>query len=195
MCKREKMIEKREVILREVKLEDIKELGELMHPSREFNKYDGPYFRQDTEEELLEKIKKLEQRLKAKEPKPFGSRKIIADKETDEIIGVVSYYWKSKETNWMEVGICIYNEKYWGIGLGYQALKKWIDQVFDSHQEIVRLGLTTWSGNVRMMKLAEKLHLNKEAVYRKARIVNGQYFDSVSYGILREEWEALSLPR
>jgi len=37
--------------------------------------------------------------------------------------------------------------------------------------------------------LAEKIGLKKEAVYRKARIVNNQYFDSISYGILKEEWK------
>ena len=39
-----------------------------------------------------------------------------------------------------------------------------------------------------MMKLAEKIGLRKEAVYRKARIVDNQYYDAVSYGILKEEW-------
>jgi putative hydrolase of HD superfamily len=28
-------------------------------------------------------------------------------------------------------------------------------------------------------------------VYRKARIVDGKHYDSVSYGILREEWEEI----
>ena len=31
--------------------------------------------------------------------------------------------------------------------------------------------------------------MKKEAEYRKARIVNGEYYDSVSYGILKEEWQ------
>jgi putative hydrolase of HD superfamily len=39
-----------------------------------------------------------------------------------------------------------------------------------------------------MMRLAEKLGFIKEAVYRKARIVNNEYYDSISYGILKEEW-------
>jgi len=42
-----------------------------------------------------------------------------------------------------------------------------------------------------MMNLAEKLGLEKEAVYRKARIVDKQYYDSISYGILKEEWQAI----
>jgi len=40
-----------------------------------------------------------------------------------------------------------------------------------------------------MMNLAEKLGFVLEARYRKARIVEDQYYDSISYGILREEWE------
>jgi len=40
-----------------------------------------------------------------------------------------------------------------------------------------------------MIELAKKLGVQKEAEYRKARIVNGKYFDSISYGILREELE------
>jgi len=60
--------------------------------------------------------------------------------------------------------------------------------IFDRHPNIIRIGLTTWSGNERMIKLAEKLGLKKEAVYRKARIVDGVYYDSISYGFLKEEW-------
>lgn len=91
----------------------------------------------------------------------------------------------------MEIGIVIFNEEYWGKGIGSTALKIWINEIFSENPKLVRLGLSTWSGNKRMMKLAEKLKLKKEAVYRKARIVNEQYYDSVSYGILREEWLTL----
>lgn len=42
---------------------------------------------------------------------------------------------------------------------------------------------------LRMMGFAEKLELKCEAVYQKARFVQGEYFDSISYRILREEWE------
>lgn len=41
------------------------------------------------------------------------------------------------------------------------------------------------------MRLAEKLGYRQEACFRKARIIEGQYFDSVGYGILCEEWEKL----
>ena len=40
------------------------------------------------------------------------NKKIIADFESDEIIGQVNWYWKSKETLWMEIGLVIFNENY-----------------------------------------------------------------------------------
>ena len=54
---------------------------------------------------------------------------------------------------------------------------------------IARLDLRTWSGNRGMMRLAEKLGYVEEARFRKARIVKGQFYDGMGYGVLREEWE------
>lgn len=39
-----------------------------------------------------------------------------------------------------------------------------------------------------MIRLAAKLGFQEEARFRKARIVNGEYYDGLGYGILREEW-------
>lgn len=177
------------LILRELELKDLDDYLYWNHPSREFHKFNGPYYKKMNEEELKEHIEGLKVQLLAGEKNVLGNKKIIANKDTDEIIGEVNWYWKSQETLWMEVGIVIFNENYWGMGIGYTALKMWIDEIFAQNPELVRIGLSTWSGNERMMKLAEKLSLKKEAVYRKARIVDGQYYDSVSYGILKEEWQ------
>ena len=65
----------------------------------------------------------------------------------------------------------------------------WCQYLFTNFTEIVRLDLRTWSGNVGMMKLAEKLGFILEARFRKARIVNGKFYDSIGYGILRTEWD------
>jgi len=37
--------------------------------------------------------------------------------------------------------------------------------------------------------ILRELEFKKEAVYRKARIVEGEYYDSVSYSVLKEKWE------
>ncbi|WP_430885925.1 GNAT family N-acetyltransferase [Fusibacter sp. JL216-2] len=177
--------------LRPLELEDIEDYREMTHPSRAYHKYNGPYYKHDNEEEHEEKIRVLRSKLESGEKNVLGNKEIIADATKNEIIGLVNWYWKSEETNWLEVGIVIFNENYWGCGVGYKALSMWIDKMFERKEALVRIGLTTWSGNVRMMKLAEKMGLKKEAEYRKARIVEGVYYDSVSYGVLKEEWERL----
>jgi putative hydrolase of HD superfamily len=166
-------------------LEDIEKYRKLTHPSKKFHQYDGPYYGIDTEEEHNQRIDKLKTRIESCET--FTSRLLIVD-QTFKILGSVSWYWKSEETKWLEVGIDIFDENDWGKGIGYSALNLWINKVFEEKVEIVRIGLSTWSGNIGMMKLAEKLGLKQEACYRKARIVDGKYYDSISYGILRDEW-------
>lgn len=180
------------IVLRELEIKDLEDYLYWNHPSREFHKYNGPYYTKINEEELKSYIEELRTALLNGEKNVLKNKKIIANRETDEIIGQVNWYWKSQETLWMEVGIVIFNENYWGNGIGYVALKMWINEIFEEKPELIRLGLSTWSGNVRMMKLAEKLGLIKEAVYRKARIVDNQYYDSVSYGILKDEWQMLN---
>lgn len=54
--------------------------------------------------------------------------------------------------------------------------------------QIVRVDLHMWSGNIGMMRLGERWVYTKEACFRKSRIVDGEYYDSIGYGVLREEW-------
>ncbi|MGB6128591.1 MAG: GNAT family protein [Psychrilyobacter sp.] len=173
--------------LRKLKMKDLDSYLELNRPEREFHKYNGPYFEQLTLNELEKLVEDYRKKFKSGE-KDIKPGKMIVNADNDELIGSVNSYWKSKETLWMEVGIVIFNEKYWGKGMGYEALKIWISEIFNENPKIVRLGLTTWSGNKRMMKLSEKLGMKKEATYRNARILNNKYYDSISYGVLREEW-------
>lgn len=186
------MINSLKILLRELEIKDLDDYLYWNHPSREFHKFNGPYYGRSSEEELIEEVEYLKIMLLQGDKEVFRNKKIIANKDTDEIIGQVNWYWKSEETLWMEVGIVIFNETYWGGGIGHEALKIWINEIFNQNPKLIRIGLTTWSGNKRMMKLAEKLGLGKEAVYKKARIVDNKYYDSVSYGILKEDWLMLT---
>jgi RimJ/RimL family protein N-acetyltransferase len=56
---------------------------------------------------------------------------------------------------------------------------------------LVHIGLTTWSGNQRMIRFAERLGMKLEGRLRKCRFYNGEYYDSIRMGVLREEWENL----
>ena len=110
----------------------------------------------------------------------------------DEIlVGTVSRYWQDRKTRWLEVGIVIYDSNYWYGGYGSEALKIWTTKTFNDFSELEHVGLTTWSGNISMMKSAEKIGYKLEGRIRKVRYHMNEYFDSIKYGVLREEWESL----
>ncbi|MEY8531324.1 GNAT family N-acetyltransferase [Lactobacillus taiwanensis] len=109
----------------------------------------------------------------------------------EKAVGMVSKNWIDEATRWLEVGIVIYNPEYWHGEIGTKVLKMWTNEIFKQHPEVEHIGLTTWSGNPRMMHLAEKIGYTKEAQIRKVRYFQGVYYDSVKYGVLREAWEKL----
>ncbi|CAM5202460.1 N-acetyltransferase OS=Lysinibacillus sphaericus OX=1421 GN=LS41612_10485 PE=4 SV=1 [Lysinibacillus sphaericus] len=106
----------------------------------------------------------------------------------EQFIGVVGAYWVDKNTNWLETGIVTYDTAYWNGGYGSEAYRLWIDYLFEN-TPLHRLGMSTWSGNERMIRVAEKLGMQLEARIRDARIVDGKYYDAIKMGILRSEWE------
>ena len=103
---------------------------------------------------------------------------------------ILSYYFEDEQKKWLEVGIVLHEAHNWSRGIGTRALELWITHIFDS-LPLVRVGLTTWSGNERMIRVGEKLGMKMEARIRKVRYYDGNYYDSIRMGILREEWETL----
>ncbi len=180
------MITKDDINFIDINLSNIDEYAALTTPDKKYHFFNGPYYKKDTESEHREYIENLKLGLKNGKPAPENTRLFTVD---GVIIGCCSWYWRSVETNWLEVGLVIFDDENWGKGIGSLAFSKWIDIIFEEHPEIVRIGATTWSGNIGMMKLSEKIGLKQEACYKNARIVNGRYYDSVSYGILRDEWQ------
>ena len=109
---------------------------------------------------------------------------IVVDGKT---IGEVMAYWVDKNTDWLELGIVIYDPAYWEAHIGTEVFQLWVDYLFESNV-VHRLGISTWSGNVRMMKLAARVGMVEEARIREARVVDGVRYDAIKMGILRSEW-------
>ncbi|MGX7111928.1 GNAT family N-acetyltransferase [Gemella cuniculi] len=149
------------------------------HP--EWAKYNAPYFNEY-------KFLNLDTFLLKNHHEFYLSDKVRGIFLDDKIIGIVTCHWENFATRWLEVGIIIYDDTHWSKGFGEDALRLWIDKCFCNYPEIARLGLTTWSGNIGMMKLSEKLGLILEGRLRKVRYYKGIYYDSLKYGILREEF-------
>lgn len=175
--------------LRDLEFRDLAIVQHWMHPSREWHNFNGPYYPPTPAEEIPDVISRWAKFI-ASDSLPSPRMRLAITDASDEIIGTVTRYWISEETNWTAIGIAIWNPENWGKGYGYEALGLWCDYLFKSEAEFVRLDARTWSGNHGMIQLAEKLTFTKEAIFRNARIVNGRYFDGLGYGILREEWEA-----
>ena len=174
------------VTLRDFRRGDLEAFAHWLAPGREWRRFDGPYYPEPSAADAAERIAVLRERIDAADwPEP---RTRLAVAAGDVFAGTVSRYWISEETNWAALGVDIYDPELWGRGLGREALHLWIDYVFETSPELPRLDLRTWSGNTRMMRLAEKLGFRLEARFRRAR---GE-FDALGYGILREEWERRS---
>jgi len=167
------------VELRKARAEELDSLYQLVTKDQTWTQFNGPYFpyitptKAEFKQQLFKKWCEGDQGLLVEvDGRPIGS---------------VSYYWECESTRWLEMGVAIYDSNYWSNGIGRRALTQWIAHLFEN-LEIERVGLTTWSGNPRMMACAEKLGMTQEARLRKVRYYQGEYYDSVKYGLLREEW-------
>lgn len=152
----------------------------------EWKNWDGPYFEAD-----YQKYDTAEAFLESKDAAFLLKDRCKCILLDGQPVGMVSMAWEDRKTLWAVIGITIYDQKYWNKGIGCKAIQLWIKEIFIQYPSLEHIGLTTWSGNPRMMKASEKIGFKKEAQIRKVRYWQNKYYDSVSYGILREEWNAL----
>ncbi|MGH8594011.1 MAG: GNAT family N-acetyltransferase [Gammaproteobacteria bacterium] len=175
-------------VLRDWQLADLGSYGHWLRPGHQWRNFDSPYYPGPSAADIPNIVIRARANIEAGCLSIPRLNLAVADHQTDELIGMVNWYWISKETNWLAMGIVIYNPKQWGQGIAYEALGLWCEYLWRELPTIVRLELRTWSGNHGMMRLAHKLGFLEESRFRKARIVNAAYYDAMGYGILRDEW-------
>lgn len=182
------MIRDNEVVLRPIVEADLKGIWEMTfkQAAPEWKKWDAPYFPHTSMsyEAFLDRT--------AGSYVNEDSRWAIEVEGT--LSGLISYYWEDEAFHWLEMGIVLFEPERWGKGVGTRALRLWTAHLFQS-MPLARVGLTTWSGNERMIRVAEKLGMQMEARIRKVRYYQGQHYDSIRMGILREEWQQLQKGR
>ncbi len=176
------------IVLRDWRISDLARDAAWSVPGHRWKDLDGPYYPLPTAQETAAFVARKRAEIEGDTVPHPRSSLAIADKATDEFLGLVTWYWESQETHWPCVGLVIYDPAHWGQGRGYDALGLWSDYLFHALPQTVRLDLRTWSGNGGMMRVAEKLGYQLEARFRQARIVNGRHYDGLGYGILRAEW-------
>lgn len=168
------------VLLRHAKASELDDLYEQV-ATGEWRQWDAPYFNNPipTKEQFSE----------------GWFLNLHAGKDTrvidvdGEAVGMTYAYWEHEGTRWLEIGIAVYRDAKCNRGVGWQALALWLEHLFNTYPQVERLGLTTWSGNERMVRCAEAVGMQLEGRIRKVRYYEGTYYDSMKLGILREEWE------
>ena len=175
------MYHDQELAIRPILEQDLECLWELIYKDEqpEWKKWDAPYY--------PHKAMPYDQFISSKQDW-IGDESFWVIEVNGIVRGIISYYWEHEPSKWLEMGIVLHEAGSWGNGIGTRALKLWIDHLFNT-MPLVRVGFTTWSGNERMIRVGEKLGMHMEARIRKVRLYEGQYYDSIRMGLLREEWE------
>ncbi|WP_410655304.1 GNAT family N-acetyltransferase [Amycolatopsis sp. lyj-112] len=173
------------VRLRDWQPSDFAPLRDLLDPARPWHETNGPYFGRPTADEAGSRALKLTSRTVTPDPRTSLA---VTDLGDGRLIGQVSWYWESEETDWRRLGLVIYDELYWGGGFGTEALRLWTSYLF-ARTDALRLDFATFSGNPGMIAVGRSLGFVEEGRFRQARRWSGGVHDAVVYGVLREEWQ------
>lgn len=174
-----------QISLRPTTVNDFYDYERWNDPSLRAFQYDGPWYKNDDNLDRLISIRKG--KVDSGLTPPYTFLEIYTS--DGKHIGWVNAYHNANDPHATAIGVGIMEDQYWGKGLGTEALVLWVDYLF-KEMNLTRIGLTTWQGNPMMLGLAKKLGFSEEARIRKSCFVKGQFYDRVSMGILREEWEA-----
>ncbi|ADV68197.1 GNAT family N-acetyltransferase [Deinococcus maricopensis] len=176
-----------QVILREREAADLPILHRWLHAERNaaWRAWDGPYFHVEDARPPLDLSTFVEQ-LRTRAPSPHA--RIIA---VDGVCAGQVTRWSEPPASggWWELGIVLYDPVCWGGGLGTRALRAWTALTFqETHAHV--LTLSTWSGNERMVRAAERVGFRECGRVREARWWQGRRYDSVKLDLLRRSWDA-----
>ena len=101
-------------------------------------------------------------------------------------VGLHRIDWKNRVAT---LGIVVGEKEYWGRGYGTEAVRTMLRYAF-GELGLNRVELETYSFNPRAQRCYEKVGFVRECVRRGARYRDGRFHDSITMGILREEFFA-----
>jgi RimJ/RimL family protein N-acetyltransferase len=89
------------------------------------------------------------------------------------------------------LGINIGDTAYWGKGYGTDAMRLIVNYGF-RELNLHRITSSTISYNIGSIRVHEKVGFQREGVQRQSIQREGQRFDVIHFGLLRDEWAALA---
>lgn len=109
--------------------------------------------------------------------------------EDGTYIGNIGLHGIERENRRATVGIIIGHKAYWSRGYGSDAIRALLRWAFE-YLNLNRLSLTAYAYNERAIRCYEKCGFQHEGIMRQARYSDGQYYDELMMGILRDEFLA-----
>jgi hypothetical protein len=104
------------------------------------------------------------------------------------LLGWVNHYHHDPEARFTYTGIAICESAYWGRGLGTEAFGLWIGYLF-AHYGLTAVRTATWSGNVRMLRVAGKCGFVLTERDAGSREVGGETYDGLRLELTRAGWD------
>jgi RimJ/RimL family protein N-acetyltransferase len=106
------------------------------------------------------------------------------------LLGWVNHYHYDPEARLAYAGINICESAYWSRGLGMEALRLWIGYLF-SRLELDFIRAATWSGNTRMLRVAEKCGFELVKCDVGRREVLGETYDGLEFELTGAKWDVV----
>ncbi len=166
----------------------------LLRPFKVSDVDDALTYRDD--EEFVRYLPWVPQPFTRRDAEEFVTRNVLESWETSptfavvlgsQVVGTVNLEVDAKNQVAM-LGYAIARD-HWGKGLTPEAGRAVIAWGFDTFQ-LAKIWASTDLRNERSWRVMEKLGMRREALLRSQSVGRDQQIDEVSYGLLRDEWEA-----
>lgn len=192
-------IEYKDIILRDMTEEDIEDYIRWNTVETDWANWDAPW---ESLPDLLTfnpeeyRKKELEKLAKPKDKIRWGFE---IETPSGEHIGAVSSYMMNENFEWIPakdikpgdkvfraVGISICKSSFCEKGFGTKALAAFINYYFENGE--AEIFTQTWSGNIRMIKCAEKLGFEECRRKKDLRLVRGEHYDGLTFRLGKEKF-------
>jgi RimJ/RimL family protein N-acetyltransferase len=107
--------------------------------------------------------------------------------EDGTYIGNIGLHSIERENRRAMLGIIIGDKTRWGKGYGTDAIQAMLGWAF-GYLNLNRVYLTVYAYNERALRCYQKCGFQYEGTMRKARYLDGRYYDELMMAILREEY-------
>lgn len=155
----------------------VDDIAPWLRADAEWKQWDAPYFPGPTPQEATATLADLRRDPDQREPHSgVVRRRAIVVGGT--AVGMVSWAWEDRPAGHRGCGIVVYDPTLWSGGVGTAAFGGWAGWLAEL-PDTKRLDLTTWSGNMQMLRLGRRCGFTEETRRTDAREVRSRSWDAV----------------